>query len=120
VTCNHYTRPGLPAWWLVLTVSASVAACRAPEADPEICWTMTADWTFPDTAWKRWLLTPVTRWAFSRVAQVYSFLPMPAMPPSPGQEKARALAVLRVLRLARQLAHQGGMIGLGREDRDNT
>ena len=118
LACNHYTRPGLGAWWLVLAISTAVAACRASHADPEIHWVMTAAWTFPGSPWRRRLLTPLTQWAFDRVAQVYGFVPMPPMPPDPCQVEARAIAVLRTVRLARQIAPHGGMIGLAPEGRD--
>lgn len=118
VACNHYSRPGLGAWWLPLTINAVVAAHRAADADREIHWVMTAAWTFPDSRWKRRLLTPLTRWAFARVAHVYGFVPMPPMPPDPGEVEARALAVRRTVRLARQLAPAGGMIGLAPEGQD--
>ena len=118
VACNHYTRPGLDAWWVALALSAAVAARRAPGADPEIRWVMSAVWTYPQSRWKRHTLTPLTRWAFARAARVYGFVPMPPMPPDPVEVEARAAAVLRTVRLARQIAPQGGMIGLAPEGRD--
>jgi len=118
VACNHYSRPGFPAWWLALAVTAAVAAHRAPDADPEVHWVMTAAWTFPEGTWRRRVLTPLTRWAFRRVAQVYGFVPMPPMPPDPSEVEARALGVLQTVRLARRLAHEGGMVGLAPEGRD--
>jgi 1-acyl-sn-glycerol-3-phosphate acyltransferase len=118
VTCNHYTRPGFPAWWLVMAVTAAVAARRHPQADPEVHWVMTAAWTFPASPWRRRLLTPLTRFAFDRVARTYGFVAMPPMPPDPREVEARALAVLRTVRLARQLAHEDGMLGLAPEGQD--
>lgn len=118
VACNHYSRPGFAAWWLALAVTAAVAAHRAPDADPEVHWVMTAAWTYPEGTWRRRVLTPLTRWAFRRVAQVYGFVPMPPMPPDPGEVEARALGVLRTVRLARRLAQEGGMVGLAPEGRD--
>jgi 1-acyl-sn-glycerol-3-phosphate acyltransferase len=118
VACNHYSRPGFAAWWLALAISAAVAARRAPDADPEIHWVMTAAWTFPESGWRHRLLTPLTRWAFRRVAQVYGFVPMPPMPPDPREAEARARAVLRTVRLARRMAQEGGMIGLAPEGMD--
>jgi len=118
VACNHYSRPGFAAWWLALAVTAAVAAHRAPDADPEVHWVMTAAWTYPEGTWRRRVLTPLTRWAFRRVAQVYGFVPMPPMPPDPGEVEARALGVLRTVRLARWLAQRGGMVGLAPEGRD--
>ncbi len=118
VTCNHYSRPGFDAWWLALGIAAAVAAHRAPDADPEIHWVMTAAWTFPESGWRQRVLTPLTRWAFDRVAQVYGFVTMPPMPPDPHEVELRALAVLRTVRLARRLAQKGGMVGLAPEGRD--
>ena len=118
VTCNHYFRPGFATWWLTLAISAAVATHRAPNADPEIHWVMTAAWTFPESAWRRRVLTPLTRWAFDRVARVYGFATMPPMPPDPREVEARAVAVLRTVRLARRAAREGGMIGLAPEGRD--
>jgi len=118
VVCNHYSRPGFDAWWLALAIAAAVAAHRAPDADPEIHWVMTAAWAFPEGGWKRRVLTPLTRWAFERVARVYGFVTMPPMPPDPSEVELRALAVLRTVRLARRAAREGGMIGLAPEGRD--
>ena len=118
VTCNHYTRPGLDAWWGPLLISAAVASQRDSAADGEIHWVTTAAWTFPDSPWRRKVLTPITRWAFERVARVYGFITMPPMPPAPDEVYARATAVRRTLRLARDIAPAGGMIGLAPEGRD--
>ena len=118
VACNHYSRPGFGAWWLALAIAAAVAARRAPDADPEIRWVMTAAWTFPDSPWRQRFLTPVTRWAFDRAARVYGFVTMPPMPPHPDEVEARAAAVLRTVRLARRAAREGGMLGLAPEGQD--
>jgi len=118
VACNHYSRPGFAAWWLALAISAAVAAQRAPGADPEIHWVMTAAWTFPESGWRHRTLTPLTRWAFRRVAQVYGFAPMPPMPPDPREAEARAQAVLKTVRLARRMAQEGGIVGLAPEGMD--
>src|SRR5512139_2461032 len=75
VTVNHYTRPGLPAWWLVLATGACVPA--------EIHWIMTSAWTYPDALRAR-SITPLTRIFFKRLAEVYGFTSMPPMPPDPG------------------------------------
>jgi 1-acyl-sn-glycerol-3-phosphate acyltransferase len=118
VACNHYSRPRFDAWWIALAISAAVADHRAPDADGEIHWLMTAAWTYPESLWKHRFITPLTKWAFRRVAWVYGFVPMPAMPPDPHEVEERAQAVLATLRLARQLAETGGMIGLAPEGRD--
>jgi hypothetical protein len=118
VACNHYSRPGFDTWWLALAIAAVVASRRAPDADPEIRWVMTAAWTFPESRWRQRMLTPLTRWAFDRVARVYGFVPMPPMPPDPGEVEVRAAAVLRTVRLARRIAPEGGMVGLAPEGMD--
>ena len=118
VACNHYTRPGFAAWWLVMVTTASIKAQRDPDASPEVHWVMTAGWTFPESGWRRRVLTPLTYRAFDRVARVYGFVTMPPMPPDPGQVEARARAVLRTVRLARRLVQEGGMVGLAPEGRD--
>lgn len=79
---------------------------------------MTAAWTFPENKLKRRVLTPITRWAFKRMAQVYGFVSMPPMPPAPNEVEARASAMLRTIRLARRVAPQGGMVGLAPEGMD--
>ena len=118
VTCNHYSRPGLGAWWTVLAIAAAVAARRTSDADPEIHWVMTAGWTFPESPWRHRALTPLTRWAFARAAHVYGFVTMPPMPPDPREVEQRATAVLRTVRLAHRAALEGGMVGLAPEGRD--
>jgi hypothetical protein len=116
VVCNHYSRPGFDAWWLALVISAAVAARRAADADPEVRWVMTAAWTFPDSRWKRRYLMPVTKRVFRRIARVYGFVPMPAMPPHPDEVAERARAVLETVRLAQK----GASIGLAPEGRDTA
>ena len=103
-----------------MAVSAAVASRRAPEADCEIYWVMTAAWTYPESRWKRRTLTPLTRWAFERVARVYGFVTTPPMPPDPDEVEARARSVLRTVRLARRLAHSAGMLGLAPEGADTA
>ncbi|MBN1137259.1 MAG: hypothetical protein JXM73_11785 [Anaerolineae bacterium] len=118
VICNHYGRPGFSTWWLTLAIQAAVAARRRTGADPEIRWVMTAAWTYPPGSWQDQVVTPLTRWAFRRVAQVYGFVTMPPMPPHPSEIEARAAAVLKTVRLARQAAHSAGMIGLAPQGGD--
>ena len=118
VVCNHFSREGLNAWWLALAISATIASHRAPGADPNIHWMMTAAWIFPESAWRRQILTPVTRWIFDRGARVYRFVTTPPMPPDPPEVVRRAAAVPRFLRLARTAAAHGGMLALAPEGQD--
>lgn len=107
LTINHYARPGLPAWWLVLAACACVPV--------EIHWIMTSAWTYPDALRAR-LVTPLTRAIFRRIAQVYGFTSMPPMPPDPREVEARARAVRQVLDYARRTERP--VIGLAPEGRD--
>ena len=118
VACNHYSPPWFPSWWLVLSISAAVASQRAPATERGIHWVMAGAWTYPDSAWRRRLLTPATWWAFRRVARVYGFVTMPPMPPDPSEVEARAVAVRQTLRLAKRLVPVGGMVGLSPEGQD--
>ena len=118
IVCNHYGRPGFDTWWLTFSIQAAVAARRGPGADPEIRWVMTAAWTYPPGSWRGRIVTPLTRWTFRRIAQVYGFVTMPPMPPHPSEVEARATAVLKTARLARQAARNGGMIGLAPQGGD--
>ena len=79
---------------------------------------MTSAWRYPKGTFRRQVLTPATRWAFARAANVYDFITMPPMPPDPDEMEARALSVLRTIKLAKQLIHSGGIIGLAPEGRD--
>lgn len=124
VTCNHYTRPGLGAWWTALSISAAIAERRARHAPADVHWVMTAAWRYPEGDWRRRTVTPLTRWAFTRAARIYDFVTMPplgsdgAVTLPPEDVEARAVAVLRTVRLARRLVDEGGMLGLAPEGRD--
>lgn len=109
ITCNHFTRPGLPAWWIVFAISAQFQ-------DP-IHWVMTSSWRFQKHPLRK-LLEPASRWLFRRVAHTYGFTCMPAMPPDPNQAIERARAVRRVLRYAKGTHHP--LIGLAPEGRDGN
>ncbi|MGC9522431.1 MAG: lysophospholipid acyltransferase family protein [Anaerolineae bacterium] len=124
VTCNHYTQPGLGVWWTALSISAAIAERRGPHASADVHWVMTAAWRYPEGNWRRRTVTPLTRWAFARAAGVYDFITMPpldsegAVTLPPEDVEARAVAVLRTVRLARRLVDEGGMLGLAPEGRD--
>ncbi len=97
---NHYSSARFRAWWIAIALAA---ACRR-----ELHWAMTSAWTYPDALRAR-LITPLTEWALSRAARMYSFTLMPPMPPREGDVEARAASVRRILRLARRERPSIGM-----------
>jgi hypothetical protein len=109
ITCNHFTRPGLPAWWIVLAIS--------PQFQEPVHWVMTSSWRFDHHPLRK-LLEPVSRRLFQRVGRTYGFTSMPAMPPEPDQAAERAWAVRRVLRYVKG-AHLP-VVGLAPEGRDGA
>jgi len=81
----------------------------------EIRWVMTEALTYPGQ--KRGLIMrPLARFFLGRVARVYGFFAMPAMPPDPRQSQARSTAIRRVIAYIRQSPCP--MIGLAPEGRD--
>jgi hypothetical protein len=110
LTVNHFTRPGLPAWWLALGVSAALSA--------EVHWIVTSAWRFPDRL-RSSTITPLSAWSLQRIAAVYSFTRMPPMPPRLEETLPRARAVREILRYATHsdcpvigLAPEGGDFSL--------
>lgn len=107
LTTNHYTRRGLPAWWLAISISSVVPA--------DIHWIITSGWIFNGSRYAG-PFEASTHWAFRRVARVYGFTTMPPMPPRASETAARAGAVREVLAYAR--AAPQAVIGLAPEGRD--
>lgn len=113
VTCNHYTSPGLPAWWIPIAISVV--------APYEIHWLVSAMWTFQHLGGWRALAVgsisrPVTRLLFRRLAAVYGHTPSPPMPPEAEDAERRAAAVRRVLAYARNTPQ--AVVGIAPEGRD--
>ena len=104
---NHYSRAGFGAWWIALAISAVVPL--------DIHWIMTDAWTFDQQVMRR-PLVPLTRLALRRLASMYSFTLMPAMPPQVGEVAKRAAAVRQVLTFAHY--HTQAVIGLAPEGQD--
>ncbi len=93
ITINHYTRRSFPSWWLTLSVSSVTPV--------PIRWVIAAGWTYPNWLYSR-TISPATFWAFTRLAKVYNFFPMPPMPPRPKDLDRRAAVVRHLLAYARQ------------------
>jgi hypothetical protein len=106
---NHYTHPGFPSWWISLSTSSVVPF--------EIHWIMAGAWTSPDPLYTR-IITPITFWAFARLAWVYGFTPMPPMPPRPTDFVARALAVRQILSYVHTI--KDPLVGLAPEGQDEA
>ncbi len=102
ITVNHYHAPDFQAWWFVILISAIFPK--------PIHWVVTSGWT--NSGW----LTGVTHWLFPIGARLLGFTSMPAMPPDPLETEARAAAVLRVMRYARQSIQP--VVGMAPEGRD--
>jgi 1-acyl-sn-glycerol-3-phosphate acyltransferase len=88
VVFNHYSRPGIPVWWLALSIAATLPM--------EAHTIMTNEWTAPGK-WYEPLKSAVSRLVFNRLARVYGFTSMPPMPPRPKDVAERAKAVRSVL-----------------------
>jgi hypothetical protein len=108
LTINHYYRPGFGAWWLAFALSAAVPT--------EIHWIMTSTLNYPGQCFGR-LRTQVSRWLLPRIARVYDFTSMPAMPPAPDEVPERARAVRQAISVARK--NPLALIGLAPEGHDN-
>jgi hypothetical protein len=91
ITTNHTTGPDLHSWWLPILITASL--------NRDVTWLMTNCWRYPDRL-RRSTLTPISRWMFERLAQVYGFITMPPMPPAVQETRSRADSIRRVLRCA--------------------
>ncbi len=115
VIFNHYHSRSFASWWSAIAIAGLIRG-RRPQGDGGVAWVMAGAWTYPDPLRGR-TLTPLSRWTFARLARVYGFVAMPPMPPRPYEVEARALAVRRVLALARRTAPP--LIGLSPEGHDS-
>jgi 1-acyl-sn-glycerol-3-phosphate acyltransferase len=88
VVFNHYSRPGIPVWWLALSIAATLPM--------EAHTIMTNEWTAPGK-WYEPLKSAASKLLFNRLARMYGFTPMPPMPPREKDVAGRAKAVRSVL-----------------------
>ena len=119
VVNNHYNAPGYISWWNSFALADAIARHRARSADSEVRWIITAAWRGTDDGWRSRALEAGTKWAFRRVAALYHFITMPPMPPRPDEVAGRAKSVLQAVRLGRQAANAGGIVGLTPEGQDH-
>ncbi len=111
---NHYYSPRFASWWAAIVITALIQRRRLLGAG-DVCWVMTAAWTYADPL-RQHTLTPLTRWAFGRVARIYGLVAMPPMPPRPHEVEARARAVRQLLAIASR--ERPPLIGLSPEGHD--
>lgn len=116
ITLNHHSAPGADSWWGPAVIQ-SVLAQRRTQGERDVHWIMTNQWSYED-ALRSLLITPTTRWLFTRMAACYDGIPMPPMPPRSREIHERAQAVRRAL----SITQRGGgiMIGLAPEGRDSA
>lgn len=114
VVVNHYSRPGLDAWWGPLLIHLTVSR-RRPGA--ELRWPMASAWTYPpEDLLGNWVLAPLSRWLFPRIARTYALVSMPPMPPRPHEVVDRVRATRELLALARD---PRALIAVAPEGRDS-
>jgi hypothetical protein len=111
VVTNHYTRPGLDAWWGPALIT-QVIAQRRP--DTPVHWLMTNAWLYHDRL-HSWTVTPVTRWLFTHLAQMYDFVTTPPVYDGGVQPREGAIAVRRFLTLAQQARARGEVLAIAPE-----
>ncbi|HOG45903.1 MAG TPA: hypothetical protein PLB78_04590, partial [Anaerolineae bacterium] len=111
---NHYYSRSFASWWSPISITALVQGRRSL-APGGISWIMAGAWTYPDALRQR-IITPLTQWAFRRLAHVYGLVVMPPMPPRPHEVEARAGAVRHMLALARRECPP--LLGLSPEGHD--
>ncbi len=75
LVCNHYESPTAAAWWGALLMSRVVAERRSSEPR-EIHWVMASEWSYA-SGWGHYVIEPVTRGLFARIAQVVGFVLVP-------------------------------------------
>ena len=88
VTLNHYSRSGFFIIWASFAIAASLPV--------NSIWMMTRAWTDRGTGWDR-LRTGLTTLVFKRLADIYGFITIPAMPPDPDEIIDRAVSIRKLM-----------------------
>jgi len=117
VLMNHYTRPGLDAWWVALCVALAVARARQADAPREVQWIMASEWTFDDLL-RTLVKAPVSRVLLPRIARTYGLITVAPAVLGPLRATDRADSIRRYIALAREAARRGGLLGLAPEGGD--
>jgi len=111
VVTNHYARPGLGAWLGAALVTQAIAQRRP---DTPVHWLMTSAWLYHDRL-HSWTVTPVTRWLFTHLAEVYGFVTTPPVYDGWAQPREGAISVRRFLALAQQARARGEVLAIAPE-----
>jgi hypothetical protein len=111
VVANHYARPGLGAWLGAALITQAIAQRRP---DTPVHWLMTDAWLYHD--WLHsWTVTPVTRWLFTHLAEMYGFVTTPPVYDGWVQPREGAVSVRRFLALAQQARARGEVLAIAPE-----
>jgi hypothetical protein len=111
VVINHYARPGLGPWLGAALVTQAIAQRRP---DTPVHWLMTSAWLYRDRL-HSWTVTPVTRWLFTHLAEMYGFVTTPPVYEGWVQPREGAVAVRRFLALAQQARARGEVLAIAPE-----
>jgi len=111
VVTNHYARPGLGAWLGPALITQAIAQRRP---DTPVHWLMTSAWLYRDRL-HSWTVTPVTRWLFTHLAEMYGFVTTPPVYDGWVQPREGAVAVRRFLALAQQARARGEVLAIAPE-----
>ncbi len=89
---NHYDRPGLGAWWGIMTMFCAISERRTREPRA-IRFCMAREWWYPGGL-GRLVKQPFTRWFFGQIAKTYGVIRLPPVLDS-GLYRGEAVAPIR-------------------------
>ncbi len=111
---NHYARPGLDAWWPAFLATWGLGQARP---GTPVHWLMVSEWAWP--TWQyRYVITPVTRLLFGRLARLYDLILTPPVLNHHYSPAQGAAAVRRFQTLARGAASEGHLLAMAPEGRE--